>query len=156
MTLRFTKSRHADRPHTLTCLRDDGTSTGQGSTEFFILHDLTHYATESTLGLTEAFYGLLNQGWDISSFEEREPGSRKSRRLPEEAMVAEVLAGTYDMENVAGPQPDEDRVERLTSVGLTRIPTPDEFQSIRSLRTELHQRWRSLAAGETLELPFPG
>jgi len=156
MTIRFVKSRHADRPHTITCVRDDGTTVGQRSTDFFVHHDLTHYAIETTLGLTDAFWGLLNQGWEFSSFEEREPGTRKARVLPPEAYLAEVLAGSYDLEVAAGPQPDEDRAIALAGLGLSiPSPTTEQFQRIRSRRAELHQRWRDLDQGAWLELEFP-
>jgi hypothetical protein len=75
MIIRFTKAKNEDRPSTITCFRDDGTTTGMPSTPFFVRHDLTHYAVETVLGLRTAFFGLLAQGWEISSFEEREPGN---------------------------------------------------------------------------------
>ncbi len=160
MQIRLTKSRNADRPHTLTCYRNDGTSTGQASSGFFALHDLTHFAVETTLNLTDAFFGLLAKGWDIASFEAREPGSLKSRRLPLEAAWAEMLVGTYDIERAIGPQPDEERLESFQNAcqdkGLIEPDiTLDQLAQIRVVRDELFAVWQSLPPGESIELEFP-
>lgn len=157
MVVRFTKARHEDRPHTFTCIRDDGSTTGMPSSGFFVRHDLTHYAVETVLGLGEAFYGLLSQGWEISSFEERQPGSRKARAVPPGAMLAECLAGLLDLDLVASPTPAEELIELLRDrLGAdTRLPSPEEIGEIRCRRAELMERWSALAPGETLELTFP-
>jgi hypothetical protein len=158
MIVRFTKARHADRPHTFTCIRDDGTATGMPSSEFFVRHDLTHFAVESVLGLREAFFGLLNSGWDIRSFEEREPGSRKSRKLPPEAMVAEFVVGTLELDWVAGPPPAEEAVAAIEQAlaGTAAIVSVQQIDRIRLRRGELVARWRELEPGQVLELRFPG
>ena len=160
MNIRLTKARHADRSHTLTCIREDGTATGQASSGYFAMHDLTHYAVETTLNLTDGFYGLLSQGWEISSFEEREPGSFKLKRLPLEAKWAEMLAGSYDLERAMGPIPDEDRLLQFQDACQERgLFEPDVsvelLGKIRILRNELWDQWNALEPGETLELPFP-
>ena len=47
----------------LRCVRGDGTVTWQrhegAHGRFFPLHDLTHYAVETTLGFRSGFYGLI-------------------------------------------------------------------------------------------------
>lgn len=160
MELRFVKARHRDRPHTLTCVRDDGTSVGQTSTEFFIAHDLTHFAVESTLALDEAFYGLLNRGWTFESFSEKQRESHKSRVLPTEAIYAELLVSSYDLERTAGPLPDNERLQRFDAqckeAGLARFEvSPEQLAEIRRLRDELFAKWTALAEGEVLGLTFP-
>lgn len=157
MIVRFTKARHEDRPHTFTCIRDDGSTTGMPSTGFFVRHDLTHYAVETALGLSDAFYGLLSQGWDISSFEEREPGSRKAMAVPANAVLTECLAGLLDLDWAAGPTPQDALIQmladRLGSEG--RLPTAEEIAEIRARRGELLERWNALEPGESLQLTFP-
>ena len=52
----------------LRCTRKDGSVTWQKQTKHaahFALHDLTHYAVESTLGCRQGFFGLVAEGWDI-------------------------------------------------------------------------------------------
>ena len=156
MVVRITKARHAERPHTLTCFRDDGTSCGQRSHDFFIRHDLTHFAVESVLGYREAFYGLLNQGWDFSTFEEREPGSAKVRSMPLEAGKAECLAGAFDVELTAGPQPNETIAALFAEYGIAAPEiTVESIARIRARRDDLLARWHALSPGESMELQFP-
>ena len=52
MVIRLTKGK-GEKPGTLTCVRDDGTTTWQKSSEYFARHDLMHYAVETTLGYME-------------------------------------------------------------------------------------------------------
>lgn len=53
----------------LRCVRADGSATWQKQESrhaaFFALHDLTHFAVESTLGFQRGFFGLIAQGWEI-------------------------------------------------------------------------------------------
>src|SRR5437763_1012073 len=102
MIVRFTKARHEERPHTMTCIRDDGSTTGQPSTSFFVRHDFTHFAIETVLGLDDAFFGLIAKGWEVDSFGDREAGSRKARKVPPAAALAEILAGVLDLDWATG------------------------------------------------------
>ena len=160
MTIRFTKAPHGDKSHTLTCIRDDGTVTGMRSSDFFILHDLTHYAVETVLGFSDAFYGLLSQGWAIESFEERQPGTRKVREMPYMAGVVEVIVGAVNIELNSGRQDEEAEQKNLRDAfGALGAPsydvTPAQFAAIRARRDEFLTAWRGTAPGGVLELCFP-
>jgi hypothetical protein len=155
MIVRFTKARHEDRPHTFTCVRDDGTTTGMPSTPFFIRHDLTHLAAESILEHRSAFYGLVAQGWDMDSFGEREPGSRKARQLPPEAILTEIIVGTLDLDWAAGPLPAEESAAIIADKNGGAGPTVEQIEQIRGKRKHLIGLWKDLEPGETLELRFP-
>ena len=52
--------------------RADGTATWQRKdgpqARFFAVHDLEHYAVETTLGYQRGFYGLVAEGWDLADF----------------------------------------------------------------------------------------
>ena len=64
--IRLTK--RMDGGSVLRCVRADGSVTWQKQDRhaaFFALHDLTHFAVESTLGFRDGFFGLVAQGWDI-------------------------------------------------------------------------------------------
>jgi hypothetical protein len=64
LLLRWT--RRPDGDVGFTCTRPDGTSTWQRHTGaragFFAVHDLTHYAVETELGVRHGFYGLVADG----------------------------------------------------------------------------------------------
>src|ERR1700746_2305552 len=85
----------------LRCVRADGSATWQkqgGHAAFFALHDLTHFAVESTLGYEQGFFGLIAQGWDI----EDTTGKGKHGRLPHEAVEVEHIVGSFDRERASG------------------------------------------------------
>src|SRR4051812_25497456 len=76
----------------LTCRRPDGTATWSRVALFFPLHDLTHFAVESALGLREGFFGLIAAGWELADF--TKPGV--AARLPAEGLVVENIIGTIE------------------------------------------------------------
>ena len=126
---------------------------------FFPLHDLTHYAVETVLVFRRAFYGLVAGGWDLSSF--GEPGLKY--RLPEEAQLAEVIVGFFDVERATGVAGSADDFnwkiqsywENAELPATTFRITDDALDRIRSLRDELFTKWRATPSGETLTLVFP-
>ena len=87
MRVQITKK--ADGSGVLRCVRDDGSVTWQKQTDrhaaYFALHDLTHFAVETTLGFRRGFFGLIAEGWDIEDTSGK--GARGS--LPPEAGEAE-------------------------------------------------------------------
>jgi len=146
----------------LSCIRRDGTTTWQRQEgqlgRFFPLHDLTHYAVETVLGFQRAFYGLLAEGWDISDF-----GTSGSRgKIPDQAGVAEVVVGFFDLERMTGERESADEMNaRLQTFRADRGLPPTAFRiteeqaaRIRALRAELFDRWKAVAPGEALELSF--
>ncbi len=156
MIIRYKKASHADSSHTFTAIREDGSATGMASTDFFIRHDLSHYAVETVLGLQQAFLGLLSQGWDINDFEARQPGSRKARILPAETYYAEVLVGAFDLELALGEQNASffsDRLEEAIGPGAKPL-TEAQLTGIRELQRTLLVKWAALGDGDALELRF--
>lgn len=156
MVIQIKKGR--DGPATLACVRRDGTRTWSKEHPFFPVHDLTHWAVESVLGLNEAFFGLIAAGWNIDDFEK--PVAR--RRMPFQAVVAEHVVGVFDRERASS--------EPLTAVEfnemvLASLPsgerrafqqlTEAQLARVRELRNALEARWRALPSGGTLEVKFP-
>jgi len=151
------KNGRDSRP-TLVCVRADGSRTWSKVHPFFPVHDLTHYAVESVLGFTEAFFGLVASGWDIDAFGERGAAAA----LPEEALWAEHIVGMLDLErgmNRSLSPGDFNQALEESFRGKPARPyrrlTDDELAAIRALRGELTARWWALSPGESLELPFP-
>ena len=141
----------------LRCERADGSVTWQRhppqNSRFFPLHDLTHYAVETTLGFRHAFYGLVADGWDLSDFGHPWPRGR----LPAEATVVEFLVGCLDLERMAG---ETQTAEEVNARGISQCGeawrTITETQLVRSrgLAHELIDRWRNLPPDGTLDLDF--
>lgn len=146
----------------MTCIREDGSSTGMASTPFFVAHDLMHYAVESELGAREAFYGLLAAGWELDSFEERVPGTGKVRLPPRQALEVERVVGVLDFA-AANPDPlSAAEVVELISQSFVAIGeelpsfvTSEFVDRVRSRRADLAAEWQRTLPGAVMELRFP-
>ncbi len=66
MEIIFTK--HANNSNHISCKREDGSTTWMKCTDFFIRHDLMHFALETTFNFKNAFYGMIAGGISISDF----------------------------------------------------------------------------------------
>jgi hypothetical protein len=162
-TLTFRIKKRPDSSALLVLVRDDGSSTSgpigppQG---YGPVHDLAHYVVERTLGLTEGFLGLVAAGWEIGDFEQK----GAARRLPTEAMLAEVAAGELSRQAMMWQWSSAaDYAWALETTMRTSQPdytvpeiTEQAFEGMRVELLKLRQRWNELPLGETLELPFPG
>jgi hypothetical protein len=163
LTIRLAK--HADGSVVLSCRRADGTSTWQrnqgNKARFFPVHDLTHYAVETTLGQRRAFYGLVADGWDLQDFGTPWPRGP----LPPDADLTEVIVGVLDRERANGEEGTAaDLNAQLEQYLATRsagraggqAPVTDEqLARIRASLRELIARWIAVPPGGALELPFP-
>jgi hypothetical protein len=123
----------------LRCRRPDGSVTWQTHqgprAAFFPGHDLTHFAVESELPGTVAFYGLIASGWDI----EDTTGKGARGPLPPDAVMVEHIVGLLDLERGSGHL-------------MSGVELRSTLARIRARRSELLARWRELPAGGTLEL----
>ena len=147
----------------LRCERADGSVTWQRQTgpraAFFPLHDLTHYAAETVLGIADGFFGLLASGWDI------EDTTGKGRRgpLPPAAILVEHLVGLLDLERATGTEwAAQEFCAQLRAAGVAMSPaiqdalTDRALAQIRSTRRDLFARWAATGPGDRMELVFPG
>ncbi len=153
MELRITKN--LDKPHTIAYTRDDGTITWMPASDFFVLHDLSHFAIEKELGYTTAFMGMLNNGMDIKDFEDRE--KRKSITITREAGLAENMANLFLTEKMQGQFSDFNQVLASAFVNMagdTALPSlkETEIDNVRNAFASLVHTWDMLAVGETLAL----
>ncbi len=127
---------------------------------FFPVHDLTHYAVESTLRFRRGFYGLVSDGWNFEDF-----GSPWPRGpLPPDLDPAEEIVGLLDLERATGHLVSiSDVHDRLGDFYATRprvtplVLTPRELDSVRQRVRDYAALWQSLPNGETLVLDYaPG
>src|SRR5579864_3783742 len=99
--LKIQITKRPDGSGLLRCLRADGSVTWQKQERhaaYFALHDLTHFAVESTLGFRHGFYGLIADGWDVDDT----TGNGPRGPLPDEAVEVEYFVGSFDQERAAG------------------------------------------------------
>ena len=134
----------------LRCTRPDGSSTWQKQTRHaahFALHDLTHFAVETTLGYQHGFFGLIAEGWDV----EDTTGKGSRGPLPAEALEVERVVGLLDSERASGAVWTAEEFNRFSP----RILSESELHALRSRRAELFRNWRAVPAGEKLNLNLP-
>jgi hypothetical protein len=157
LRIRIKKGR--DGPNSLVCIRADGSHTMQHHpTDFFPVHDLTHYAVETTLGYRRGFFGLVAEGWDLSDFGAPWPRGP----IPADADPAELIVGFLDMERHTGTRLSTPEFNATMAAWYAQhgLPAPEDTLSeeqlanIRARISELVGRWEALAPGETLELLF--
>jgi hypothetical protein len=159
--LRVQITKRTDGGAVLKCIRADGSETWQKQqghqAAFFPLHDLTHFAVESELGIRDAFYGLIADGWSID-----DTGARGvAAKLPPDAIFVENVVGTLDSERASGSRwtaaEFNENTERFALNGGRPVPrklTDDELARVRKRRAELFSQWSELQPGQTLELTF--
>lgn len=131
------------------CTRSDGSTSWQKQTKHaahFILHDLTHYAVETTLGYRQAFFGLIADGWNI----EDTTGKGARGPLPLEAIEAETIVGLFDSERAYTTLWTEGEFNSCAPRSLSAA----EIKRIRDIRDSLFQKWFALEPDQKLELTF--
>lgn len=159
MPLHIRLTKKPDGTAVLACTRPDGSATWQRHRHgFFPLHDLTHYAIETVLGLRYGFYGLLAEGWNITDFGDR--------TLPDhartDALLTEAMAGLLDQERATGVVPDAAAFnDALRAVlqemdcALDRPISAEELDAVRARFLALAGQWARTATGASLDLTFP-
>lgn len=155
MQLLITK--YHDKKNVIKYIRNNGTETWMYSDDFFVLHDLSHFALEKTLGYTTAFMGMLNDGTSIQDFEDRD--TRNELTITKEALYAENMANLFLMETMQGNFTNLNEVIKQAHEGVsTNYPAPvlteDNITNIRTALHDLISSWRSLPAGKTLQLEY--
>jgi hypothetical protein len=147
-------TKKSDGSGVLRCVRADGSVTCQKQTDrhaaFFSLHDLTHFAVETTLGFRRGFFGLIAEGWDI----EDTTGKGARGPLPPEAGEAEMIVGLFSAERAGGVIWTVDEFNESAAMVGTRKLSFDEIVRVKKKRSELFQQWSAVEPGETLELAF--
>lgn len=155
MQIHFTKNN--GKLHLITYYRTDGTNTWMHASEYFVLHDLSHYAIESELCYPDAFYGMLNQGMKPGDFENRQ--IRQQLGMSSPAAHAENLANLFLTEQLQGRFNDFISVaEAAWKTSFGDIPSPAlRGEQVDAIRQNLEQRileWKNLEIGNTLILSF--
>jgi len=155
MILRVTK--HQGKPHIILYKRDDGTETWMHADDYFVRHDLSHYAIEKMLNYKTAFMGMLNQGMNIRDFENREKRGRI--RVTDEAWYAENMANLFMIEIAQGRFADFNRTaqDAFGEMNLDIAPpslNQNVISDIRDYLEKLIARWEALSPEEQITLEF--
>ncbi|MDB5210410.1 MAG: hypothetical protein JWQ30_1237 [Sediminibacterium sp.] len=155
MQMRITKN--TGKPHIIKYIRDNGTETWMYSDDFFVRHDLSHYAIESVMEYRTAFNGMLNEGMDIKDFEDRE--KRTGITVTDEACHAENMSNLFLTEIMQGEFEDFNAVQKESFIAMNTQCRPvtlseEKIAAIRNYLTRLFDQWNEMPVGETMELIF--
>jgi len=162
MHLVITVKKHQNKPNTLSCTRQDGSKTWSKIHPGLAIHDLIHYAVETTLGFQNAFYGLVAQGYNIEDFalpRVERPIPLLPKNLPFEAIYTEFLVGLFQVETLScEPYVDFNRVLKdvYAEKGLEgfRPLSKKQINDIRLKIKTLNQSWKETHFDEALVLEF--
>jgi hypothetical protein len=152
--MRVQIAKRADGCGVLRCIRDDGSTAWQKQPDryaaFFALHDLTHFAVETTLAYRRGFFGLVAEGWEIE-----ETTGKSVRGSPgPEALEVEGIVGLFDAERAGGVIWTVEEFNEFAAMKGSRQLTADEIARVKKRRSELFEQWSAVAPGATLELQF--
>jgi len=160
LTIRLTKI--SDDRHRLEIVRADGSAEGvELETRSFLVHDLIHYAVESTAGLRDSFWGQLASGRTFADLHDAvamRPGERRGT-IAGEAGETETIVGIFTGMAMGRTTPEathaaiEDVFEvhqRALPPWLTFAFATEVAEKLRRLRGE----WKALPYGRTMELVF--
>jgi hypothetical protein len=153
--MRVEIAKKVDGAGVLRCVRADGSVAWQKQTNrhaaHFALHDLTHFAVETTLGYRRGFFGLVADGWEIE-----ETTGKSVRGSPgPEAMEVESIVGLFDVERAGGVIWTLDEFNEFGTMKGLRLLSADEIARVKKKRSELFQQWSAVAPGAALTLEFP-
>ncbi len=157
-TMQIVFAKHPGKPTTLRCIRDDGSVTWQSygnHSGFFAVHDLTHYAIETTLGYRQAFWRMIAAGRELGDFG---PGDAKTFHC--EAIYAETLAGLLTTSQGNGSFLTYTDIKatidsKAHEAGFDPVKLMEEhLLLIRRRVRELRCEWERLSDSGILTLPF--
>ena len=161
MLIQFIKGK-GEKPSILKCVRDDGSETWTKIQPAIEFHDLAHYVVETELGFSNAFYGLVAEGYNIEDFElarEQRPEALLPANLPTEALQTEHIVNLLHV----GQDKTDTEMDLLTTLekilSENRLPPPDNLdsRSLQSIRLRLNGlllSWQQLEPGNSLQLSF--
>ena len=156
MVIRFKKGKHQwkHKPDTLTCIRDDGTTTWTHLHRGFVQHDFAHYVVKTTLGFENAFFGLVAKGYNIPVFSE--PKAERPFEIPREAIDTEPIVALLQADLLENPTNTQhsDGVLRNHSASLPVDIADKQFEVMQQKLRALLQRWQNLQPGESMTLQF--
>jgi len=162
MNIKIALKKGIQKPSILTIYRSDGSLTWSKLHKGLETHDLAHYAVESTLKFTKAFYGIIDEGYTIQDFEAPK-AQRKTAVQPEhlhpEALITEHIVNLLEVE-LLNSGLNTNFIEDLNSIlqenDLT-FPKALSFEVLLKIRETYHHlynQWLILNENEELNISF--
>jgi hypothetical protein len=143
--------------HIISYVRDGLEAYWIEADNFLVLHDLCHFAIETTLGYKTAFWGLVNSGINPSDFEDKKKRDRLN--LSNEAWYAEHLANLFLIEYSQGAFENINEVfkqcmiEHNPNIAMKQFSDTD-IAAIRTSLYHLIDNWNMVEEGNFFSLEF--
>lgn len=143
--------------HTISYIRAGYQDYWIEADNFLVIHDLCHYAIETSLQYKNAFWGLVANGINPSIFENRE--SRNTLNITNEAWYAEHLANLLLIEYKQGKFDDINKMleqslmQHNPSMPIIQFSI-EELDTVRALLHQLIDDWQAVNEGDYLSLDF--
>jgi hypothetical protein len=164
MRIRFTRLTN-DR-HALEIRRDGGAAERvELETRSFLLHDLIHYAVESTAGLQSGVWGRLAAGTSLAELNDQSGdmaaglGEGSSSRTSELMTIERVTGPLHAMaQGRASPEAALTAMTELFAAAEQPLPAWLTLDFVRRTSERLRQllgRFRATPFGQAMELPWP-
>jgi len=162
MILQIRLKKEYNKPSTLNCIRENGSTTYSKIQLDFEIYDIAHYVVEKQLRLKNAFYGLLSQGYQINDFmlpNEKRPEALQPQNLRSEALATEHLVNLltiYFMQTDSEMEiaKELNNILQEKNLSFPEKVSPEKIILIQKELANLMNRWHKLKSSETLEMIF--
>ena len=149
--------KRSNSKHVISYLRDGLETYWIEADNFLVLHDLCHFAIETTLGYKTAFWGLIASGINPNVFENKE--KRDALELSNEAWYAEHLANLFLIEYTQGSFENINEIfkqcmlEHSSNVAMKQF-SDTEIKAIRISIDQVIEKWKNIEVDNLLSLEF--
>jgi hypothetical protein len=173
--------RHRDRRDRVYVKRSDSTSTSWDFPSYGdrLPHDLCHVVVEEVLGITQGFWGLVDQGVDVRLIDNQAVLVRDGKPIVQQvgvdfsdllraeeavALLSPTGLRTEQVGAVAVVHLDSTSIAKRSATGFEsqigfHLPAGTSEQTISSIRQRLHklgEQWRALSDGGSITLNYAG
>ena len=146
---------------TLSCIREDGSTTFSKIKKGMEYHDLAHYSVEKSLGFNNAFYGMIQTGNDIQDFDvqrDKRPEHLIPKNLPLESIQVEYIVNQLMLMYMNGSMDSFIDVLKntLSDRGIQWSKALDEINlnDLISKYKVLILKWDAIGDGDEMVLEF--
>ncbi len=162
MNLKITVKKSIEKPSVLNIRRSDGSTTWSKLHKGMETHDLAHYAVEKILRFTNAFYSIIDKGFNISDFElpkDKRPKDLQPKHLHPEALITEHIVNFLEIEFLNSGFNSNFIPDLKQILEDNHLPFPEQLNSetLEIIRAQYHNlinQWMCLKNNEELSVVF--
>jgi hypothetical protein len=162
MNLKITVKKSIEKSSVLNIRRSDGSTTWNKLHRGMETHDLAHYVVEKTLQFNNAFYSIIDKGFDISDFElpkDERPKDLQPKHLHPEALITEHIVNLLEIEFLNSGFNTNFITDIKQILEDNHLPFPEQLntETLEIVRTQYHNlvnQWRYLKNNEELSVTF--